>query len=191
MHSREVIEIVKAKHRDGKVIRTIVDEMNFSPSTVHYMTKTNYERPKKKRGVKPALKKREKTRIKRVCENLVENNERVTSQKIQKNCDLEVSIRTIQRTLKKMRYTYKKAKVELVLSRTHQEARVEVGRKWIRNRVDWSKVVFSDVKRFSFDGPDYLATYAREMEPVRKNRRQQGGGSVMMWGVLPSSGIFF
>ena len=102
---------------------------------------------------------------------MVQNNERVTSQKIQKNCDLGVSTRTIQGTLKKMRYTYKKAKVELVLSRTHKEARVEVGQKWVRNRVDWSKVVFSNQKRFSFDRPDHWATYAREMEPVQKNRR--------------------
>ena len=32
---------------------------------------------------------------------------------------------------------------------------------------------------------------ARDMEPVRKNRRQQGGGSIMIWGVILSSGIIF
>jgi transposase len=155
------------------------------------MVKTDYNRPKKKRGAKPAISKREKTRMKRVCERLSKNDEKVTSKKVQKNCDLTVSTRTIQRTLKKIGYNYKKAKVELVLSKAHKTARVDIACTWIRDRVDWSKVAFSDEKRFSFDGPDNWATYAREMEPVRKNRRQQGGGSIMMWGVILSSGEIF
>jgi transposase len=191
MHSREVIDIVKAKRLEGKTIRAIAEDMNLVPSTVHRMVKTDFDRPKKKRGAKCAISKREKTRIKRVCERLAKNEEKVTSKKIQKNCDLTVSTRTIQRTLKKMGYSYKKAKVELVLSKAHKTARVDISRAWIRDRVDWSTVVFSDEKRFSFDGPDSWATYAREIEPVRKNRRQQGGGSIMMWGVILSSGEVF
>ena len=38
------------------------------------------------------------------------------------------------------------------------------------------------------DGPDNWCSYAREMNPVQLNRRQQGGGSVMVWGVLLSNG---
>jgi transposase len=188
MHSREVIDIVKAKRDEGQTIHRIADDMNLSPSTVYSMIKNDYNKPKKKRGAKPALKKREKVRIKRACERLRQAEEKVTSKKIKKNCDLEVSTRTIQRTLKKMGYAYKKATVGLVLSKAHKEARVNLARSWISNRVDWTKVVFSDEKRFSLDGPDNWCSYAREMSPVQRNRRQQGGGSVMVWGVLLSNG---
>ena len=50
MHSREVIDIVKAKRLEGKTIRSIADDMNLHPSTVDKMVKTDYNRPKKKWG---------------------------------------------------------------------------------------------------------------------------------------------
>ena len=161
MYPREVIDIVKAKRLEGKTIRTIADYMNFHPSTVDKMVKTDYNRPKKKRGAKAAIAKREKTWIERACERLPKNDEKGTSKKIQNNCDLTVATWTIQRTLKKMGYNYKKAKVELVLSKAHKTARVDIVRTWIRDRVDWSMVAFSDKKHFSFDVPNNWATYAR------------------------------
>ena len=57
MYPREVIDIVKAKSLEGKTIRAIADDMNLHPSTVYKMAKTDCNRPKKKRGAKPAISK--------------------------------------------------------------------------------------------------------------------------------------
>ena len=42
------------------------------------MIKNNYDKPKKKLGAKPVLKKREKVRMKRACERLRQAEEKVT-----------------------------------------------------------------------------------------------------------------
>jgi hypothetical protein len=77
---------------------------------------------------------------------------------------------------------YKKTKVEIFLSKAHKTAGVDITHAWIHDHVDRSKVAFSDEKPFSIDEPDNWTTYAKEMVPVLKHRRQQGGGSIMMWG---------
>ncbi|KHJ87984.1 hypothetical protein OESDEN_12227 [Oesophagostomum dentatum] len=53
---------------------------------------------------------------------------------------------------------------------------------------DWTKVVFSDEKKFNLDGPDGSKFYWRDLckSPVQFSRRNFGGGSVMVWGAFSS-----
>ena len=63
--------------------------------------------------------------------------------------------------------------------------------RWIADRVDWQKVVFSDEKKFNLDGPDNWKTWMWKNEKLDRNNRQGGGGGIMFWGMLFSSGIVF
>ncbi len=48
---------------------------------------------------------------------------------------------------------------------------------------EWRRIVFSDEKKFNLDGPDGFAYYFLDLrrEEHILSRRQQGGGSVMVW----------
>ena len=51
-------------------------------------------------------------------------------------------------------------------------------------------VIFSDEKRFSFDGPDNWFSWFDPFDPPQRIKRQLGGGCVMVWGMtLPSGEI--
>ena len=51
-------------------------------------------------------------------------------------------------------------------------------------------IIFSDENKWNLDGPDGLQHYWRDMRvSIRQaNRRQMGGGSVMVWGGLSGVG---
>ncbi|RYY67865.1 hypothetical protein EON63_25385 [archaeon] len=51
---------------------------------------------------------------------------------------------------------------------------------WIN---EWNHAIFSDEKKFNLDGPDDWSSYWHDLrkEPLIFSKRQQGGGSVMIW----------
>jgi transposase len=54
----------------------------------------------------------------------------------------------------------------------------------------WGNMIFSDEKKWNFDGPDGLRyEYVDKRKPEELNmRRHTGGGSVMVWGAFCKSG---
>lgn len=52
-------------------------------------------------------------------------------------------------------------------------------------------MIFSDKNKFSLDGPDGFSQYWHDLrtEPRYVSRRQQGGKSVMVWGVISYNGV--
>lgn len=105
----------------------------------------------------------------------------------QVNC----SIRTIQLVLQKcpeLVYT-KKKKAPMLLER-HIDARKAFAEHHLTNETPWSKIIFSDEKKFNLDGPDGFAYYWHDLEkdPQIHSKRQGGGGSVMVWAAISSFG---
>lgn len=94
-------------------------------------------------------------------------------------------------SLSKLGFKYKSAESKIVLSKEHKARRVELARFWIESLWPWHKVVWSDEKRFTLDGPDSWSSWMREGENMVRNRRQQGGQSLQIWGmVLPDGRLF-
>lgn len=54
----------------------------------------------------------------------------------------------------------------------------------------WSRTIFSDEKKFNLDGPDGYKYYWRDLRRPAQTyvRRQNGGGSVMVWGAFSALG---
>jgi len=72
----------------------------------------------------------------------------MSASKIKQDLNLPESIRTIQRVLKQCpTLIYKKFKSRPSLSGAHKHARIR--KKFYKNRLDWSKIVWSDEKKFN------------------------------------------
>ena len=160
-------------------------------STVRYIVKNDYTRVKKKRGPKKKISPREKTKIKVEVKRLQSKNERVFARKIKTSCNIDTSLRTLQRAMSELGLEYKKIQQKLPLTNKHKKQRVEFARKWIAENTINKNVVFSDEKRFSFDGPDNWSSWYDPLDPPLRIKRQMKGGGIMVWGmILPTGEIF-
>ena len=101
---------------------------------------------------------------------LLTSGEKVTARKVKEKCELDVNIRTVQRTLHGIGLKYAKAKKKITLTKKHKGARLECAKRWLTKHVNFKKVIFTDEKRFKFDGPDGWCTWSRRGEPVVLNK---------------------
>ena len=179
MHSKEVVYLARKKREDDLSIRRTVMDLKLSKSTVEYMLKTNSER-KKKRGRKRSIGKRTVTW-------LLTSGGKVTARKLKEKCELNVNVRTLQRTLHRIG-SMQRLKKKITLTKKYKGARLECAKRWLTKHVDIKKVMFTDEKRFKFDGPDGWCTWSRRGEPVVLKKLQMGGGGVMVWGMIFANG---
>ena len=118
---------------------------------------------------------------------LLTSGEKVTARKVKEKCELDVNVRTVQRTLHRIGLKYSKAKKKITLTKKHKGARLKCAKRWLAKHVNIKKVIFTDKKQFKFDGPDGWCTWSRGGEPVVLKKRQMGGG-VMVWGIIFANG---
>lgn len=116
-----------------------------------------------------------------------------SARQIKAELSLRQSKRTIQRVLSKSpSLIYKKFKTRPHLTAAQKSARLEFAKRSIGNRVDWSKIVWSDEKKFNLDGPDGIKFYWHDLRGDQEcfSKRQYGGGSLMVWGAFVNDTIF-
>ena len=187
MHSKEVVCLARKKREDGVSIRRIAMDLKLLKSTLDYMLKTNSER-KKKRGQKRSIGMRTERRMKRSVTRLLTSGENVTARKVKEKCELDVNVRTVPKTLHRIGLKYAKAKKKITLTKKHKGARLKCAKRWLTKHVNIKKVIFTDKKRYRFEGPDGWCTWSRRGEPVVLKKRQMGGGGVMVWGMIFANG---
>ena len=188
MHSKELIDLVRATYQEQRSIRKTAEITKQSPSSVAYMISNNYERPKKKRGRRPALSPRENLAIKREVKRIKSAREKVTARKLKENLELTSCERTIRRKLHKLGMKYKNDSKKIHLTKRHKDERVRIVSDWLARCHDWKITVFTDEKKFNLDGPDSWMTWMDENENSSRDKRQMGGGSIMIWGMLLPQG---
>uniref|UniRef100_H3G944 Tc1-like transposase DDE domain-containing protein n=1 Tax=Phytophthora ramorum TaxID=164328 RepID=H3G944_PHYRM len=79
----------------------------------------------------------------------------------------------------------------LALTAAHKAHRLEWAKHIVvTSKKDWLHIIFSDEKKFNLDGPDGLQSYWHDVRrpPRTTVRRQNGGGSVMVWGGFSAKG---
>ena len=92
---------------------------------------------------------------------------------------------TIWKHLNNEKIKHKKRIHHLRLTMTHKEKRLEYARQYqTMSAKEWRKVVFSDEKKFSLDGPEGFQNYkhAKSFPEENYSTRHSGGGSLMIWG---------
>jgi len=182
-------ELAIALKAEGLSYSEIAIKMNRTRNSV--ITLCLYKRKTmcNKRGPKFTLNKSQKLNIKRTISKLKDKKEKVNSTKLKNECDLSVSIWTIQRHLKRQGLKYKRMTSKIYLSKMHKEKRIDIINGWITENHPWEKTVFSDEKRFSLDGPDDWRTYVTKNEEFTRQQRQCGGGSIMVWLMALPNGL--
>lgn len=101
----------------------------------------------------------------------------LSSGDIKKELHLPQSARTIRRVLASCQtLRYSKYKSKPPLTEKHKTARYKFADSAIRDRQDWSKIVWSDEKKFNLDGPDGIRYYWHDLrkEPQYLSKRAFG-----------------
>lgn len=114
-----------------------------------------------------------------------------TAETIKNELGLDVHVRTVRRALQQTPFLkWEKRKPKPRLQNHHKKARQEWASEKVTYGDRWDQVIFSDEKKFNLDGPDGLQHYWHDLrrEPETCFSRQQGGGSVMVWGAFSSQG---
>lgn len=77
-----------------------------------------------------------------------------------------------------------------LLNDQHKVARLEYARLHMTWDKEWNQVIFSDEKKFNFDGPDGWRYYWHDLrdEQTILSRRHSGGGSIMVWAAFSWGG---
>jgi transposase len=165
--------IAKAINKSKNVVLAFLKD----PDT--YGTKKSTGRPR-------TLGTRELTRLKRYA-SLGD----YSASDLKKELSIDASVRTVQRDLQRCdQLAYVKANKSPQLLQRHKSARVAWVERHLRDRTDWSRVIFSDEKKFNLDGPDGCKYYWHDLRKEKKVvwSRHSGGGSLMVWGAISSLG---
>ena len=176
-------EVLKLR-KEGQSYQDISKKLNIKWYTVRSICYYKAKSIKRKTGPKEKITKSQRLKIKRRISVMKENCERVTSPKIIKECDLNVNVRTVQKYLSRTGYNYKKIGKQICLTKKHKMERVEKITNWVTNCQDWENTIFSDEKRFCLDGPDDWRSYISKGTKYIRQKRQCGGGGIMVWLML-------
>lgn len=189
MITKAIRELVVRLFRSGDSYRSIANTAGISPNTARNIVLGLGKKQKDKRGPKNKLSRGHLTAMKRSASNLIEEGRQVTAREVASDAEIDhVSRWTIRRGLAALGFNYKKADKSIVLTKPHKEKRLILSRKWLDEMLPWNKVVFSDEKRFNLDGPDSWCSWMREGQMIRRNKRQQGGATLQIWGMLLPNG---
>ncbi|VDN33846.1 unnamed protein product [Cylicostephanus goldi] len=121
------------------------------------------------------------------------SNSTISSKRIQKDLSLMCTPRTVRRVLERSDNIVR-AKMSPCpkLTDLHKKQRLAFAEEKLTQQIDWTRIVWSDEKKFNLDGPDGLASYWHDLrkEPLHFSRRNFGGGNVMVWGAFNTPELF-
>lgn len=165
--------VARLVDRDESVVRKCIQGKTYGPG-------------KKKCGRKPKLDDRDKRQIMRLA-----SNECITSTRIKAELGLTCSKTTIVKALNECPFIKRrKLKKQPNLKPRHKAARLAWANERLRWDEEWKHCIFSDEKKFNLDGPDGYNYYWHDIRKEERHvlSRQQGGGSVMVWGAIGWAG---
>jgi transposase len=188
MYSDDLVRKVQAARRKGcswKHLQSIFD----LPRTTcrNFVRKDGHEKGVQQGNnikVRGAIKKRLKAAVR--C--FMQKGERITAPKLLAKTNVDVTTRTVQRFLHREGLKYRTPQNCVLLSDDHKKKRRHICQKWLIAGESNRSIVFSDESRFSLDGPDHIKSWQCSSSRKKRQIRQQGGGGVMLWGMLFSTG---
>ena len=189
MRSNDEKKKALSLRNDGLSFREIGENLNMSTHSARSLCMYKNKNNKKKRGPKTKISKMARLCIKRRMSLMASTGVRITSPKLIEECNLDANVRTVQQYLRNQGYKYKRATKEIVLTKNHKTERIRMITSWIENNQQWEKTIFSDEKRFCLDGLDDWRSYTLKSKKIYRQKRQCGGGGLMIWMMLMPNGL--
>lgn len=178
-------QVIKNQYKEYKSYRKVAQLNGVSDKTVRTIVLDLYIKDKKQTGPKPKIDKRAETKIKKLINQRYSEKKKTNARLVQHECGLNnVSLKTVQRKLNGLNMDFKQTRNQIVLTKAHCKARLQFAEFTLSNIIDWSRVVWTDEKRFSGDGPDNQSSWTPQGKQLVHNRRQQGGSSIQVYGAL-------
>lgn len=192
MYSKQFVDLVKDLYSSYGSYGKVAKIVNKPKITISRIIRRDPNAPQKKRGPLSIITNRDNSIIKRTIRDCNQKLEKITARKVKDRCQLDqASIRTVQRHLKKIGFQPKKVSTDIRLSKFHKLRRVACAKEWIRQNIDWSKVIFSDEKKFNLDGPDSWSSYTDENRKIYRDKRQNFQHGIMVWGMITFDGLLY
>lgn len=157
-------------------------------STIQYMLE-NKGKIKLKRGPKWKINKFDKRRIKTAVDHFNDFKGYVVARDIKNEMNLNVSLRTMQRCLKSMKYCYKNFVKKFKLTSKNKKVRVEQCKEYIINGINWKNVMFTDEKYFTLCGSDSFYSWIEGGRQIKRYKRVIRSPGLMVWGMLMPNGL--
>ena len=128
------------------------------------------------------------SRDKRMIKRKLKKDRISSTKKIIGDLDLQVSKSTVLRTIHKLHFKKRKFKVKPILKKHHLQARLELARSTIHWTKRWSRVYFTDEKKFNLDGPDGWGYFWADLNETDDKKYLSkdihNKQSVMVWGAF-------
>jgi len=189
MKSNDVRILVKNMRNTGRSYGEIAGILHISRQSVRNLCNYKLNAVKKKRGPKLKINRFTSYLIQREVANIKCSGKKVTTTKIISNCNLNISQSTCWRSLNRNGFKCRKARQQILLTKAHKEARINLITEWLTKCHNWDLTVFSDEKRFSLDGPDSWYTYVKGTDTNIRQIRQCEGGGILVWAMVMPNGL--
>lgn len=185
MLSQDLRDKIKESYRTVKSYRGVARIFNVHHYTVKQIVDGMHVEDKSHVGRKRKTTRRDESKIERAHRRISASGARVTARKVQSACDLtHLCTRTIQRRSKEKGLEYIKPKIQIVHTPEHLQNRLQFARAALTNMDQFKRVVWTDEKRFNSDGPDHWYSWMPRNARTVRNKRQQGGPSLQVYGML-------
>ena len=188
MYSEDIKTRIRAAREKGQSWSTISSRFAVPKTTCVGIVKNSGKARPKNHQPNLKVKGNIRKRLALAVKELMESNARISSTSVMAKAHVNLSSRTVMRFLKEDGFRYMNSKKEIILTKAQKAARVEICRKWLCEGAPNQNIIFTDEKRFCLDGPDCSYSWQQPKSRRKQPMRQQGGGSVMIWGMLYPNG---
>ena len=185
MISNDLRERIKARYEELKCFRAVARIFAVHHITVKRVVQNLHKGEESQAGAPRKTTKRDESKMRRAVARISSQGQRVTARKVQSECNLDmVCLRTVQNRLHELGMKFGKASRNIGHTQAKIDSRLAFCRSALTHPERFRSVIWTDEKRFNSDGPDSWSSWMPAGKQLVRNRRQQGGPAIQVWGML-------